>query len=118
MGMLIWVLNIIVALLTAINVIAWGYAIREVGDPQLTLNFLLKLLFNKWFIIAIASAFIASLTSYTVLRELGVVAGRFFLSLGIITTILAGTLVLGEKLTLREWAGIAMIIAGTLLVGR
>jgi drug/metabolite transporter (DMT)-like permease len=118
MSMLIWVLNIIVALLTAINVIAWGYAIREVGDPQLTLNFLLKLLFNKWFIIAIALAFIASLASYAVLRELGVVAGRVFLSLGIIATILAGTLVLGEKLTLREWAGIALIMAGVLLVGR
>jgi multidrug transporter EmrE-like cation transporter len=51
---------------------------------------------------------------FIIARELGVVAGRVFLSLGIITTILAGIVVLGEKLALREW--IVLIIAGMLLV--
>jgi uncharacterized membrane protein len=32
--------------------------------------------------------------------------------------VLAGTLVLGEKLTLKEWGGVALIMAGTILLGR
>ncbi len=52
MNVLIWVLNLAVALLAAVNAVAWGYATREVGDPQLSLSFLLRLVFNKWFILA------------------------------------------------------------------
>lgn len=113
-----WVLNVAVAALAAINAIAWGYATREVGDPQPTLNFLLKLVFNKWFITAMASAFVAALLSYIVLREMGVLAGRFFLSLQTVATILACTLVLGEKLTIREWVGIALILVGITIIGK
>jgi len=113
-----WALGLAIALLAAVNAVCWGYAIREVGDPQMTLNFLFKLIFNKWFISALASAFAASLLSYIVLKEMGVLTGRFFLSLGMIATILACTLVLGEKLTLKEWVGIALILAGVLLIGR
>jgi len=118
MGTLIWVLNILVALLAAINAIAWGYTIREVGDPQLSLNFLLKLIFNKWFILAMMSAFTAAILSYAILREIGVLAGRFFLSLQIVATILATTIILGERLTPREWIGVALIIAGVVVIGK
>jgi drug/metabolite transporter (DMT)-like permease len=60
---------------------------------------------------------VASFLSYVVLREMGVLAGRFFLSLGTIAMILACTLVLGEELTLKEWAGIALIMIGVILIG-
>jgi drug/metabolite transporter (DMT)-like permease len=115
---LIWTLGILIALLTALNTISWGFAIREVGDPQLSLDFLLRLVFNKWYILALASALVASILSYAVLREMGVLAGRFFLSLSMVVMILAGTLVLGEKLTLKEWVGMFLILAGSLLVAR
>jgi drug/metabolite transporter (DMT)-like permease len=115
---LIWTLGILIALLTALNTISWGFAIREVGDPQLSLDFLLRLVFNKWYILALASALVASILSYVVLREMGVLAGRFFLSLSMVVMILAGTLVLGEKLTLKEWVGMFLILAGSLLVAR
>jgi drug/metabolite transporter (DMT)-like permease len=118
MNTLMWILGLIIALLAAINAICWGFAIREVGDPQLSLDFLFRLAFNKWYVLALASALVASFLSYAILREMGVLAGRFFLSLGAIATILACTLVLGEELTLREWAGIALIMAGALLIGR
>jgi uncharacterized membrane protein len=65
-----------------------------------------------------ASAFTAALLSYAVLRGMGVLAGRFFLSLGTVATILACTLVLGERLTLEEWIGIVLIMLGVMLVGR
>jgi drug/metabolite transporter (DMT)-like permease len=118
MNYMTWTLNIVISALAALNAVCWGYCIREVGDPQLTLNFLFRLIFNGWFILAMASAFAASLFSYVVLKEMGVLAGRFFLSLGIVTTILVCALILGERLTLREWVGIALIIVGALLVGR
>jgi drug/metabolite transporter (DMT)-like permease len=114
----LWILGVAVASLTAMNTIFWGYAVREVGDPQPTIGFLLRLVLNKWFILAIASAFTASLLGYVVLREMGVIAGRFFLSLGAVAMVLVGTLVLGEKLTLKEWGGVALIMAGTILLGR
>ena len=118
MNMLMWIINISGAMLAFINAVSWGYAIGNVGDFELSLSFIIKLVFNKWFILAMTSAFTASILSYVVLKEMGVLAGRFFLSLGIVATILACTLVLGERLTFREWIGISLIIAGVMLMGR
>jgi drug/metabolite transporter (DMT)-like permease len=105
-------------LLTALNTIFWGYTIREVGNSQLTIGFLFKLIFNKRFIFALTLAFTASLLSYAVFREISVLTGRFFLSLGAVAMIFAGTLVLGEYLTLREWISAILAIVGVLLIGR
>ena len=118
MNLHLWIINIAGALLAFVNTVSWGYTLREVGDPKPSIDFLIRLVFNRWFILAMASAFTASILSYIVLREMGVLAGRFFLSFGTVATILAGTLVLGESLTIREWVGVALIIAGVLLVGR
>jgi len=101
-----------------VNAVSWGYAIREVVDPQLTMGFLFKLVFNGFFILAIGATFMASLLSYAVISELGVLTGRFFLSLSVVATILVATLILGEHLTSREWARIALIVGGILLMGR
>jgi len=115
---LTWAFGVLIALLSALNAICWGFAVREVGDPQLSLDFLLRLALNKWYVLALASALVASLLSYAVLREMGVLAGRFFLSLSMVATILACTMVLGEKLTLKEWVGVVLIIVGAVLIGR
>jgi drug/metabolite transporter (DMT)-like permease len=48
---------------------------------------------------------------------MGVLAGRFILATQMVATILAAYLVLGERLSLQGWIGIALIIAGVLLVG-
>jgi multidrug transporter EmrE-like cation transporter len=69
-------------------------------------------------VLALASALVASILSYAVLREMGVVVGRFFLSLGTVAIVLVGTLVLGEKLMVKELVGVALIVAGTILLGR
>jgi drug/metabolite transporter (DMT)-like permease len=115
---MIWVLGISIALLTALNTISWGFAIREIGDPQLSLDFLLRLVFNKWYVLALVSALVASILSYAVLREMGVLVGRFFLAISAVTTILAATLFLGEKLTLKELIGVTIIMIGVVLIGR
>jgi len=118
MNLNLWILGAIIVLLSALNTIFWGYCIRDLGDPQLELSFLFKLVFNKWFILAMGTAFVAAVLSYAVLRQMGVLAGRFFLSLGAVATVLACALVLGERPTLVEWIGILLIIAGALLIGR
>ncbi|MHC1627406.1 MAG: EamA family transporter [Candidatus Nezhaarchaeales archaeon] len=117
MSALIWVLNLAVALLAAVNAVAWGYATREVGDPQLSLSFLLRLVFNKWFILAMATAFTAALLSYAVLRKMGVLAGRFFLTLQLVAVILASLLVLKEQPSAKTWIGIILVMAGVIVIG-
>ena len=117
MSTTLWLVNIAIMLLAGVNTVAWGFAIREVGDPKLSIGFLTRLILNKWFIIAMASAFVASILSYIVLRRVGVLAGRFVLATQMVATILTAYLVLGERLSLQGWIGIALIIAGVLLVG-
>jgi len=117
MGLLIWLVNIAVAVLSALNAVAWGFCIREVGDPQLSISFLFRLVFNKWFIVAMTSAFIAALLSYIVLKEMGILAGRFFLTIQLVTVILASTFILGERPSARVWIGILMVVAGVILIG-
>jgi drug/metabolite transporter (DMT)-like permease len=113
----LWLVNIAIMLLASVNTVAWSFAIREVGDPKLSIEFLTRLVFNKWFIIAMASAFVASILSYIVLQRMGVLAGRFILATQMVAIILTAYLVLGERLSLQRWIGIALIIAGVLLVG-
>lgn len=111
-------LNAIIALLSAINTIAWGFVIREVGDPKLTIEFVIRLVFNKYFILAMVSAFVASLLSYVILREFGVLAGRFFLSLSTAAMIIASIIVLRESYDLKTWVGISLIFVGSLILSR
>jgi len=118
MNLVLWLLNLAIALLSAINAIAWGFCVREVGEPQLSFEFLLRLALNKWFILAMASAFAAALLSYAVLREMGVLVGRFFLSLGYIATILACVFVLHERIAPIQWIGILLILVGVIILGR
>jgi len=118
MNLNLWILGVIIALLSALNTIFWGYCIRDLGDPQLELSFLFKLVFNKWFILAMGTSFVAAVLSYAVLRQIGILAGRFFLSLGIVAMVLACTLVLGERPTWIEWIGILLIMIGVTLIGR
>jgi len=115
---MLWLVNIAVALLAAVNTIAWGFCVREVGDPKPSIGFLIRLAFNKWFIVAMASAFTASILSYIVLQRMGVLAGRFFLALQMISTILAAYIVLRERLSLWKWIGIATIVVGVILLGK
>jgi len=116
--LILWLVNILVAALATINAIAWGYCVREVGEPQLSLEFMFRLAFNKWFVLAMLSALASALLSYVILRRMGVLVGRFFLSLGYISTILACVFVLRERVSPLQWIGVLLIFVGVLLVGR
>ncbi|MCR8455900.1 MAG: hypothetical protein QXK88_09500 [Desulfurococcaceae archaeon] len=118
MKLILWMLNIVIALLSAVNAIAWGYVIREVGDPKPSMEFIIRLVFNKHFILAMVSAFTASMLSYVIIKEMGVLVGRFFTSLSIVATVLACLLVLGERISVVEIVGIVLIIAGAMILGR
>jgi drug/metabolite transporter (DMT)-like permease len=113
-----WVLAVLAALLSVIDTLCWGYCTREVGSPQLSLRFFFGLVFNKWFVAASIAGFVGALVNYVILKEMGVLVGRFFLSLNIVAMILTCTFVLGERPTTTEWIGIALILIGVLLLGR
>ena len=113
-----WLIGLVVVLLVGLNTLFWGYTLREVGNPDISLNFFLSLLFNKWFILAIATGFSVAVLSYWVYSELGVMLGRFFLSMSIISVVLVGALLLGEKVTLEQWIGVVLVTIGVLLIGR
>ena len=55
----LWILNGIICLLSVVNAVSWGYCVKEVGSPHLTIEFLFKLAFNRFFISAMASALLA-----------------------------------------------------------
>ncbi|MEM4655249.1 MAG: hypothetical protein QXL34_07175 [Thermosphaera sp.] len=114
----IWMITTIIALLSAINAIAWGFVIRELGEPELATEFVIRLVFNKYFILAMVSAFAASILSYVILRELGVMAGRLFLSLSTVATMIVSIVVLRESYDLKTWIGISLMIVGSLILGR
>jgi drug/metabolite transporter (DMT)-like permease len=107
-----------VAFLSAINTVAWGLCIREVGDPKPSIEFLIRLVFNKWFIPTMASEFTASILSYIVLHRMDVLTGIFFLSIQMIAMILTAYLVLRERLPLRKRVGVLMIFTGVVLIGK
>ncbi len=118
MNLINWIINILIAILAAFSTLCWGNVIKEVGAPNFTLRFLLTLVLNKYYIMAMASALMASMIRYSVLKEMGVLLGGFFLSLSTVAIILTSIFILGEKITPRSWMGIALIMIGIILVGR
>lgn len=111
-------LNAIIALLAAVNAVFWGFCIRDLGKPVLSLDFVLRLCFNKFFIVALGSAFVAALVKYTLVEAMGVLKSGFFLATTTVVTILACYLVLGERLGPIDWIGIGLILAGVFILGR
>ena len=118
MNLLHWIINIFIAFLAAFNAFCWGNVIKEIGAPHFTPRFLLTLVLNKYYIMAIASALMMSMIRYSVLQEMGVLLGGFFLSLRTVATIIICVFILGEKITPRSWIGIVLIMIGIILVGR
>jgi drug/metabolite transporter (DMT)-like permease len=115
--MLMWILNLIIVCLMGINVLAWGYCIKDVGLPVFTVEFLLKLTFNKFFIIAMLSALIAALLKYSVVQRLGVFRGNFFLLTSSIVTVLIAYFVLNEKFTFLHCLGVGLVLLGVYILG-
>ncbi|RDD52365.1 hypothetical protein BA065_02055 [Nanoarchaeota archaeon NZ13-N] len=85
MSELAWILNVTIFALAAINTIVWGYAIREAEEPSLLLGFLFRLIFNKWFIlamiIAMITAFVGIYIKLCYFKRDEYIDGKFFLPL-------------------------------------
>ena len=112
-----WAINGVIFLLTIGNVAAWGQAIKNLGKGSLSISFVFKLAFNPYFILAISLALLTTFLSYVILAQFGVINGRFFLSTGSIATIVGGTLILHEKVSTPQWAGIVFILVGVVILG-
>jgi drug/metabolite transporter (DMT)-like permease len=44
--------------------------------------------------------------------------GRFFLSISIVSVLIVGVFVLGEKINIEQWIGVVLVTIGVLLIGR
>jgi len=108
----------IVTVMVGLNTLFWGLAVREVGEPALSVRFLVTLFFNRWFILAMLTGFAVAVLSYWVYNILGVMLGRFFLSSSIAAMILVGYFVLKEPVSASQWIGVLLILMGALLIGR
>ncbi len=117
MSLILYAINIILALVSAFGIFCWGKVIKEVGAPIFTLKFFLSLFLNKYYIMAITSALFSSVLRFSVLKKMGVLSGFFFLSLGFVFTILTAVFILGEKASFRSWIGIGLIVIGIIVVG-
>jgi drug/metabolite transporter (DMT)-like permease len=113
-----WYLGIVIAGLVGLNTLFWGWAIEEVGQPIVSLKFLYTLLFNRWFILAMASGFSVSILSYWLYADMGVMLGRFFMTLSAIAIVIVGALILKESINIEQAVGMVLIILGALLIGR
>ncbi len=113
-----WYLGFLVAVLVGLNTLFWGLTLREVGQPEASLKFFLTLFLNRWFILAMLTGFSVAVLSYWVYSYMGVMLGRFFLSMSIASIVLVGYFLLREVVTIQQWVGVVLIIIGVLLVGR
>ncbi|MEM0482792.1 MAG: hypothetical protein QXM16_07920 [Nitrososphaerota archaeon] len=113
-----WYIGLIVVGLVGLNTMFWGMAVREVGQPEVSVRFLINLFFNRWFILAMATGFTVAVLSYWVYSAMGVMLGRFFLSISIVSIVVVGYFLLEEVVSIEQWIGIALIISGALLIGR
>jgi len=118
LGAVHWYLGIVIAGLVGLNTLFWGWTIEEVGQPTVSLKFLYTLLFNRWFILAMASGFSVSILSYWLYADMGVMLGRFFMTLSAIAIVIVGALILKESINIEQAIGMVLIILSALLIGR
>ena len=72
----------------------------EVDESKPSIEFLIRPMFNKRFILTITSTFTASILGYIILHRMGMLTGKFFLASQTIAMILTACLVLRERLPL------------------
>lgn len=113
-----WYLAFLISVLVGLNTLFWGYVVKEVGSPALSPGFFYALFFNKWFILAMVTGFTVAVLSYWVFSKMGVMLGRFFLSLSLLSIIIVGYFVLRESVSYEQWLGVVFVIIGILLIGR
>ncbi|MEM3807141.1 MAG: hypothetical protein QW413_00890 [Nitrososphaerota archaeon] len=113
-----WFIGFLVVVLVGLNTLFWGLVTRELGQPEVSARFLLTLFFNRWFVLAMVTGFAVAVLSYWVYIDMGVMLGRFFLSMSIASILFVGYFLLRETVTIQQWVGVLLIVIGALLVGR
>jgi drug/metabolite transporter (DMT)-like permease len=113
----LWFYGLLFTLLSALNAYFWGLLKNSSNFSGISLRSFLGLVTNIYFDLAIFTAFLASFVAYFIVKQLGIVAGRFFQVIGLVATILVGLIIFKEKLTMEQWLGIILILIGVVLVG-
>lgn len=88
------------------------------APPLDKLRFLLLLPFDPIIFSGFAAAFFASLAWMAAMTKFELSQAYPFMSLNFVVVILLSGLILGETVSFQKWAGIALIVAGTIVAAR
>jgi len=98
------------------------YAIDRHGeiprDAGAAVGFIARSLADPLVLLSLALAFGAALTGIAALSRLSLSNAYPFMSLAFVGTALLSALLLGETISTMGWAGIAVVVAGLILVAR
>ncbi len=113
---LLWLSNGFQCLLVAINTLAWGYLIRNVGLFRFTGSFILAMVSNVFFWITLSSGFASVLFGYYAIAKIGMAKSALFYHTGAIVVIIVVYFGLNERFDPIQILAIVLIFAGSILV--
>ena len=111
----LWVSNVMVCSIVAVNTIAWG-KLRALGSPTLSLSFVRRLFFQRWFLLIQALGLVGAFARYVAQSTIGVGKGNLFYYTGNIVLLIVAKYRLKEGFTLTQLAGIGLVLLGAFLV--
>lgn len=112
----LWFSNAAFVVLSVINTLAWGYAIKEVGAFSFTPQFLWRLGTNPYFIAALLTALVGVVATYVGRSSIGLGKASLFYGVGTISIVLTSHLVFGEKFDNYQILGAALVMGGSVLL--
>lgn len=88
------------------------------GDSGSGLVYVRRALLDPWVLLSLGLAILAALSWIAALGRLSLGAAYPFMSLSFVLVAFLSALLLGEPISATRWAGIAVVVAGLVLVAR
>lgn len=108
-------------LLTVYGQMAVKYAVTRAGTlPEATsdrISYVLRLLLDPFIVSALAAAFLGALSWFVALSRLQLSHAYPFMALSFVGVLIFSWLIFAEPLTVQKVSGIALIVAGVIVVG-
>lgn len=111
-------LNIAQGLLFGFSMLCYGNASRLVGSPSISIDYISKLLFNPYFLLAIGLNVVGVIGRMWVIELVGVSRTQFISPIIFITSTLLILIVAREKIEIQHWVGALIILFGALMVSK
>jgi len=115
--MFVTFINVAFAIAAAVGTVALGLAFRDLGAFKVSLPYVVTLMLNKWFILAVSLGFGSMFLRYAILKAQGLAQSSYYLQTSLIAVYVLAYFVLGEQFTPRAGVGAVMILVGAFLIG-